>query len=117
MSAAFRRIVQLLLITLVINAGGWTFNRESVADAFLLDAPQTVLADDAATAAQPGDGKAGVKGVVCNHWCHAADHFVGIFSLHPTLLTEATGDYFVCKQSIVPPSLPEGHYRPPRLFS
>ncbi|MCL4470246.1 MAG: hypothetical protein M1547_03730 [Gammaproteobacteria bacterium] len=116
MSAAFRRIVQLLLITLVINAGGWTFNREAVADAFL-EAPQTVQADDAATAAQPGDGKTGVKGVACNHWCHAVDHFVGIFSLHPPLLTETPGDYFAGKRSIVPPALPEGHYRPPRLFS
>ena len=117
MSAAFRRIVQFLLLTLVINGGGWTFNREAVADAFLMEASQTALADDAVTAAQPGDGKTSVKGVVCNHWCHAVDHFVGIFSLHPALLTEATGDYFVCKRSIVPPALPEGRYRPPRLFS
>ncbi|MBZ0092437.1 MAG: hypothetical protein K8F27_09480 [Sulfuricellaceae bacterium] len=116
MSATARRIVQLLLLTLVINTGGWTFNKEAVADAFL-EAPHTALEDDAATAAQPGEGKPGLKGVACNHWCHAVDHFVGIFSLHPTLLTEATGDYFVCKQSIVLPSLPEGRYRPPRLFS
>ena len=31
MSAAARRIVQLLLVTLVINAG-WTFNKEALAD-------------------------------------------------------------------------------------
>ena len=117
MSAAFRRIVQLLLITLVINAGGWTFNREAVADAFYAEASQTALADDESSAEQSSDGKTSVKGVVCNHWCHAGDHFVGIFSLHPALLTEATGDYFVGKRSIVPPALPEGRYRPPRLFS
>ncbi|MCL5060503.1 MAG: hypothetical protein M1449_08355 [Candidatus Thermoplasmatota archaeon] len=116
MPAAFRRIVQLLLVTLVINAGGWTFNREALAYVFL-EAPQTAQADDAAIAAQPGEGKTGVKGVACNHWCHAVDHFVGFFSLHPTLLTEATGAYFVCKRSVVPPAFPEGRYRPPRLFS
>lgn len=110
-----RRTIYFLVITLVINAGGWTFNREAVADAFL-EAPQTAQADDAATAAQPGEGKTGAKGVACSHWCHAVDHFVGIFSLPPTLLTEATGDYFVFKQSIVLPSLPEGRYRPPRRF-
>ncbi|MHB1620293.1 MAG: hypothetical protein ACYCTY_10000 [Sulfuricella sp.] len=117
MPAAFRRIVQFLLITLVINAGGWTFNREAVADAFLMEASQTALADDESSAEQSGDGKNSLNGVVCNHWCHAVDHFVGIFPLHPILQAEATGDYFVCKQSIVLPSLPEGRYRPPRFFS
>lgn len=116
MNRLIHRTIYLLVITLVINAGGWTFNREAVADAFL-EAPQTALADDASTAAQPGEEKSGVKGFVCNHWCHAVDHFVGIFSLHSTLLTEATNDYFVFKHPIVPPSLPEGLYRPPRLFS
>ena len=111
-----RRTIYFLVITLAINAGGWTFNREVVADAFL-DAPQTAQADDAATTAQPGEGKTGVKRVACNHWCHAVDHFVGIFSLHPTLLTEASNDYFAGKRSIVPPSFPEGRYRPPRLLS
>lgn len=116
MSTAFRRIVHLLLVTLVINASGWTFNREAVADALLV-APQTTQTDDAATVAQPAEGKPDIKGVVCNHWCHAADHFVGIFSLHPTLLMEATNAYSVSKPSILSPALPEGLYRPPRLFS
>lgn len=104
------------MVTLVINAGGWTFNSEAVADAFL-EAPQTVLADDAATATQPGEGKTGVNGVVCNHWCHAVDHFVGILSLQPILPVRVTGDYFVSRRFIVLPSLPEGLYRPPRLLS
>ncbi|MHB1077347.1 hypothetical protein [Thiobacillus sp.] len=114
MSAAFRRIVQLLLVTLVINAGGWTFSREAVADAFL---GQTTQTDDAATAAQPGEGKPDIKGVVCSHWCHAVDHFAGIFYLLPPLLMEASNAYFICKRLIAPPALPEGLYRPPRLFS
>ena len=116
MDRLIRRTIYLLVLTLVINAGGWTFNREAVADAFL-EAQQTALADDASTAARPGEEKYGVKGFVCNHWCHAVDHFVGIFYLQPTLLTEATGDYFVSKRFIVLPSLPEGRYRPPRLLS
>lgn len=117
MSVTFRRIVQFLLITLVINGGGWTFNRAAVADAFLMDASPTALADDESSTEQSSDGKTSLNGVVCNHWCHAVDHFVGIFPLHPILQTEAAGDYFVFLRSIVPPSLPEGHYRPPRLFS
>lgn len=116
MSAAFRRIVHLLLITLVVNASGWTFNREAVADALQV-APQTTQTDDAATAAQPGEGQPDIKGVVCNHWCHAVDHFAGIFYLQPTLPTEACNAYSIRKRSIAPPSLPEGLYRPPRLFS
>ncbi len=120
MSAAFRRIVHLLLITLVVNASGWTFNREAVADTLqdaLQIASQTTQTDDAATAAQPAEGQPDIKGVVCNHWCHAVDHLVGIFSLHPTLLMEATNAYSVSKPSILHPSLPEGLYRPPRIFS
>jgi hypothetical protein len=102
---------------LVINAGGWTFNSEAVADAFL-DVQYTALADDeAATTAQSNEGETGIKGVVCNHWCHAVGHFVGIFYLHMIFLTEAGNDCFFCKQSVVPPGLPEGIYRPPRIFS
>ena len=113
-----RRLIYFLLVTLLINAGGWTFNREAVADVFFT-AEETVSAG----AVQPSLQAAHYQGeplkamVPCNHWCHAVDHFVGIFSLHPTLLTEATNDYFVFKRSIIPPSLPEGRYRPPRLFS
>ena len=117
MSAAFRRIVQFLLITLVINAGGWTFNREAVADSFYMEASQTALADDELYAEQSGDGKTSFNGAVCNHWCHAVDHFVGIFPLHPILQAATPDDYFVFLRTIVLPSLPEGRYRPPRLFS
>lgn len=116
MSAAFRRIVHLLLITLVINTSGWTFNREAVADTLQV-AQQTTQIDDAATATQPGEGQSDIKGVVCNHWCHAVDHFAGIFYLQPTLLMEASNAYSVCKRPIAPPFLPEDLYRPPRLFS
>lgn len=116
MSGIIRRTIYFLVVTLVINAGGWTFNREAMADAFL-DELQTVQADDAATTAQPGEGKTDVKGIACNHWCHAVDHFVGILSLQPILPMKITGDYFVSKRFIVLPSLPEGLYRPPRLFS
>ena len=117
MSAAFRRIVQFLLITLVINGGGWTFNREAVADAFLMEASQTALADDESSTEQSSDGKPSLNGVVCNHWCHAVDHFVGIFPLHPILQAATPEDYFVFLRTIVSPFLPEGRYRPPRLFS
>lgn len=116
MTRIIRQTIYFLVITLEINAGGWTFNREAVADAFL-EAPQTVQADDAATAAQPGEEKASVKGFACNHWCHAVGHFVGIFYLQPTLPMRVTGDYFVSKRFIALPSLPEGLYRPPRFFS
>ena len=117
MSAAFRRIVHFLLITLVINGGGWTFNREAVADSFYMEASQTALADDELSAEQSGDGKTSLNGAVCNHWCHAVDHFVGIFPLHPILQAATPDDYFVFLRTIVLPSLPEGRYRPPRLFS
>ena len=117
MSAPFRRFVQFLLITLVINAGGWTFNLEAVADVFLMEASPMTLVDDESFTEQSGDGKTSLNGVVCNHWCHAVHHFVGIFPLHPILQMEASGDYFVFLRNIALSYLPEGQYRPPRLFS
>ncbi|MDZ4264033.1 MAG: hypothetical protein U1B30_17110 [Pseudomonadota bacterium] len=116
MSASFRRVVQLLLVTLVINAGGWTFNREAVTDAFLGGVEYAALADDEAATTQSGEEETGLKGVVCNHWCHAVGHFVGIFYLHMIFLTEVGNNCFFCKQSVVAPALPEGLYRPPRIF-
>ena len=114
MSAAARRIVQLLLVTLVINAG-WTFNKEALADVWFDELRSLAVNDNHASAA-PENIKSIAPKSPCNHWCHAVGHFVGIFFLHPILLMEVADDYFIVRMPFPLPSLPESRYRPPRLF-
>ena len=117
MSATARRIVQFMLLTLVINAG-WTFNKEAVADVWFDEQRSLAAAMDIDHSPTESDAAKVVSPKIpCNHWCHAVGHFVGIFFLHPTLLTEAVGDYFIVYKQSPLPSLPESHYRPPRLLS
>ena len=72
-----RRLILFLIVTLLVNTGGWTFNGEAMADV-LRDAQQTaadfVQSDHGAP---PGDKAA----TPCNHWCHAIGHFVGLPSI------------------------------------
>lgn len=68
----------LLLVALVVNAAGWTFNAE------VLEEPgsgeRTVLAQstDGALPAD-GDTPTTAKGT-CNHGCHAVNHLLGQIS-------------------------------------
>lgn len=113
MATSIRRIVQLLLITLLVNAGGWTFNGAAVADVFLQETQQ----NDAA-AAQAGEPESCTTKAVCNHWCHAVGHFIGLFPPPLGIIPAvATGDRFAAKRLIILPLLPAGHFRPPRLLS
>lgn len=112
MATSIRRIVQLLLITLLVNAGGWTFNGAAVADVFFQETQQ----NDAA--AMAGEPESCTTKAVCNHWCHAVGHFVGLFPSPLGIIPAvATGDRFAAKRLIILPLLPAGHFRPPRLLS
>lgn len=112
MATSIRRIVQLLLITLLVNAGGWTFNGAAVADVFFQETQQN---DAAAMAEEP---KSCTTKTVCNHWCHAVSHFVGFFPQPPDIIPAgAASDRFAAKRLIILPLLPAGHFRPPRLLS
>lgn len=111
MQKCLRRITFFLIVTLVINAGGWTFNRDAMADVMHDAQEAVVLQGDAINAQFPADT------VPCNHWCHIIGHFVGM----PT-------DWQVTFPSIAPElysvssypkisSQPDGLYRPPRTIS
>ena len=118
MNRLIRRTVYLLMITLVINDGGWTFNKEAVADVWFDEQRSLAAAMDIDHSPTESDAAKVVSPKIpCNHWCHAVGHFVGIFFLHSTLLTEVVGDYFIVYKQSPLPSLPESHYRPPRLLS
>ncbi len=116
--AAARRLLYFLLVTLLINAGGWTLNREAVADAFFAG-QETVpvgMVQPSLQAAQhhgePLKGKAH-----CNHWCHEAGHFLGLFGQASSLSPKPIAGYSPQISRFIPEPAPEGLFRPPRLIS
>jgi len=118
MPASIRRIVQLLVVTLVINAGGWTFNREAVADVLFAE-QDTVSAGTGEVIPASGHyhGEDLHTKVPCNHWCHAVGHFLGLFGQVPALSFEPATCYPAQISLFIPVSTSEGRFRPPRLIS
>lgn len=115
--ATVRRLLYFLLVTLLINAGGWTFNREAVADVFF-GGQETV-----ATAGRPSSPQTGhfqgepIKAKTpCNHWCHAVANFLALFDRVSALAPAATAIYSHQLSWFIPEPTPEGHFRPPRLL-
>ena len=117
--ATVRRLLYFLLVTLVINAGGWTFNREAVADAFFAE-------DEIASAgmlqsslqAGHGHGESLKAKAPCNHGCHEAAHFLGLFNQAPASSSSKPIAVYPPQASrFVPEPTHEGLFRPPRLIS
>lgn len=117
--AAVRRVLYFLLVTLVINAGGWTFNREAVADA-LFGGQGTVpagMGQQPSVQADYGHGESLKAKAPCNHWCHEAGHFLGLFGQASTWSSKPVEGYFPQIFRFVPEPAHEGLFRPPRLIS
>ncbi|MDA8127144.1 MAG: hypothetical protein M0Z73_00390 [Betaproteobacteria bacterium] len=117
-SAATRRLLVFLLVTLLINAGGWTFNREAVADAFFAgqqSSPAGLV--QPSLQAGHGQGESPKAKAACTHWCHEAGHFLGLFGQAPTLTSKPVEGYFSHLSRFIPEPAPEGLFRPPRLIS
>ncbi|MFH1820050.1 MAG: hypothetical protein ABIK08_11885 [Pseudomonadota bacterium] len=116
--AAARRLLYFLLVTLLINAGGWTFNREAVADAFFAG-QETVPAEIMQPSLQAGHGhgESPKAKAVCTHWCHEVGHFLGLFGQTPSLSSKPIEGYSYHNSRFIPEPAPEGLFRPPRLIS
>ena len=111
MLSELRRVIFFLIVTLLVNTGGWTFNGEAMADV-LRDAQQTA-ADFAQSdhGATPGDKEA----TPCNYWCYAIGHFVGLPSVWQVTLAPTGGE-----QISIPPhqkitAQSDELFRPPRF--
>ncbi|HEX7970839.1 MAG TPA: hypothetical protein VF501_01265, partial [Thiobacillus sp.] len=115
--AAARRFLYFLLVTLLINAGGWTFNREAVADA-LFAGHQSVPAEAAAQSVQTPRHHGELPGKAhCNHWCHAEGHLLGLFGQMPGVSSECVATLSPQISRFIPEPDFEGLFRPPRLLS
>lgn len=114
---ALRRFLHFLLISLLVNAGGWTFNRDAVADVFFVG-EETILAGTAqsAQAGQPHADPLKAK-APCNHWCHAEGHFLGLFGQASTFSSKRIAGYSSQISRFIPEPSPEDLFRPPRLLS
>lgn len=111
-----RRIVQFMLITLVINMGGWTFNREAVADV-LFDGQHSLAVDDGHSSSGHEDLKAVSPQSPCNHWCHAVGHFMGLLSQSAPVMPEFADECFIQQPLAIQFRSPDGRFRPPRQLS
>ena len=116
--AAVRRLLYFLLVTLLINAGGWTFNREAVADA-LFAGQEIVPAGTMQPSLQASHahGESLKAKVACTHWCHEAGHFLGLFGQAPALSSKPVEGYSSQLSRFIPEPAHEGLFRPPRLIA
>lgn len=110
--AAARRFLYFLLVTLLINAGGWTFNRDAVADVFLAEQENVAAAQTGHFHGDPRKAEA-----PCNHWCHAMGHFLALFGQASTFSPKPVAGYFPPISRFIPEPAPEDLFRPPRLLS
>jgi hypothetical protein len=115
MSKLIRQTVYFLMITLVINAGGWTFNKEAVADVWF-DEQRSLVIDDDHSSAETKDLKTVSHQSTCNHWCHAVGHFVGLLGQPISVLPEFVDEYSVQQPPFFQFLSPDARFRPPRLL-
>jgi hypothetical protein len=114
MSNPIRRAIYFLMITLVINAGGWTFNKEAVADVWF-DEQWSMAADIDYSPGSDDIAHAVSSKSPCNHWCHAVGHFMGVFTHESFVMPEFASEQFSNPLLVINHSFPDGHFRPPRL--
>lgn len=116
MDRSIHQTIYLLLITLVINFGGWTFNQEAVADVWF-DEQSCMAVDDGHASVETEDHKTVSSKIRCNHWCHIVGHFVGLFSQGASVTPEFTNEYSIQRSFTIQSYFPDGRFRPPRLLS
>ena len=116
MDKLIRQTIYFLLITLVINAGGWTFNKEAVADV-LFDEQYCQTVGDDRSSAEPEDTKTVSSKIPCNHWCHAIGHFVGLLGQNSPVTLAFASKYSTHQPLAIQFSFPDSRFRPPRFLS
>ncbi|MFZ5524621.1 MAG: hypothetical protein ACOY9D_11160, partial [Pseudomonadota bacterium] len=113
---AARRIVQFMLFTLVINMGGWTFNKDAVADVWF-DEQRSLIVEAEHTSTGHEAPQTVSHQHICNHWCHAVGHFMGLLGQSVSATPEFSNEYSVQQFLAIQPSSPDGLFRPPRRIS
>jgi hypothetical protein len=113
MKQHLRPAVYFLLLTLVCNMVGWTFNKEAVADVWFGEPASVAVADSAPLGAEHAAGDLDSPHS-CNHWCHAIGHFMGLPSQSSFVIPDYLGEYSIQPPVVLRPSFPDNLFRPPR---
>ena len=116
MNKSIRQTIYFLLITLVINAGGWTFNKDAVADIWF-DEQQNMSVENEYLSDEYEYLETASPKIPCNHWCHSIGHFVGLHSEILLVTPVFTSEYSRQQSLFIQFSSPDGLYRPPLLLS
>ncbi|MDX8379165.1 MAG: hypothetical protein R8K48_03845 [Gallionella sp.] len=117
MGRLIRQAIYFIMITLVINAGGWTFNKEAVADVWF-DDQRSLVVDEPHFSSERSRIKAELSPKIpCNHWCHAILHCMGLISQSTTVMLEFVNDYAIRPSYTVHVTSSDGLFRPPRRLS
>jgi hypothetical protein len=111
----FRQTLYFLMLTLMSNAVGWTFNQDAVADVWF-DEQRTLSTNVDHPAGQHDDVNASAPQHTCNHWCHAIGHFMGLTSQLAFVIPEYFGEYTVQLPATVRSTSPDQLFRPPRAI-
>ncbi|MFZ2161098.1 MAG: hypothetical protein WAW02_02665 [Sideroxyarcus sp.] len=115
MRKLLRQTVYLLLLTLMSNAVGWTFNQEAIAAPLFGEQRASVASADQ-PADRHDDSCSGEHQHACNHWCHAAGHFMGLTSQAVFVLPELVDIPVPSLQTTLLSHSSNDLYRPPRTI-
>ena len=107
-----RLTISFLLITLVINTAGWTFNKDALADTLFSE--MNSIAEECKVHSSVPDTPKSIKTHTCNHWCHAGANLPGMTTqlifFMPRFPEGFTALHFANLQHFSPENL----FRPPR---
>ncbi len=113
MKKFLRQSIYFLMLTLVSNAVGWTFNNEAVADVWFEAQISSVVVADQVSDEHQHDNAVAHQGL-CNHWCHAIVHFMGLLSQSAFAVPKYFSEYTAQFQVTVQSSSPDELFRPPK---
>ena len=116
MNGIIHRTIYFLVFAFVINAGGWTFNKEAVADVWFGE-QYCQAVDDDHSSAEPEDHKTVSSKNHCNHWCYNVVNFIGLLSQRTPVMPEFANEYSIQQSFAIHFYFPDGRFRPPRLLS
>ena len=112
MNKLLRQTIFFLVTMLVINAVGWAFNNEAVADAWF-DAQYCQAVDDDHSSAESKEHNAYSSENLCNHWCYNV-----VLPIQSALvIPEFSNEYSIQQPFVIHFYFPDGRFRPPRPIS
>lgn len=115
MKKFLRQSIYFLMLTLVSNAVGWTFNNEAVADVLFEAQINSAMVGEPASDEHAADKAISHQGQ-CNHWCHAVGHFMGLPSQAAFVVPDFSCTHSVSLQPTLHPHSLDDLFRPPRAI-